>query len=91
MSVSQVQARSARDRRSLPWTAWWQRVSLPSLAVAGVTAVVLWAAVAELLGQGRLAAVLSAGRAELAAPLLVALVRIGVTPLPRRAGRTSVS
>jgi sterol desaturase/sphingolipid hydroxylase (fatty acid hydroxylase superfamily) len=49
-------------------------VSLPSLAVAGVTAVVLWAAVAELLGQGRLAAVLSAGRAELAAPLLVALV-----------------
>ena len=74
MSVSQVQARSARDRRSLPRTAWWQRVSLPSLAVAGVTAVVLWAAVAELLGQGRLAAVLSAGRAELAAPLLVALV-----------------
>jgi sterol desaturase/sphingolipid hydroxylase (fatty acid hydroxylase superfamily) len=74
LSVSQVQARSARDRRSLPWTAWWQRVSLPSLAVAGVTAVVLWAAVAELLGQGRLAAVLSAGRAELAAPLLVALV-----------------
>ena len=49
-------------------------MSLPSLAVAGVTAVVLWAAVAELLGQGRLAAVLSAGRAELAAPLLVALV-----------------
>jgi sterol desaturase/sphingolipid hydroxylase (fatty acid hydroxylase superfamily) len=74
LSVSQVQARSARDRRSLPRTAWWQRVSLPSLAVAGVTAVVLWAAVAELLGQGRLAAVLSAGRAELAAPLLVALV-----------------
>ncbi len=74
MSVSQVQAGSARDRRSLPRTAWWRRVSLPSLAVAGVTAVVLWAAVAELLGQGRLATVLSAGRAELAAPLLVALV-----------------
>jgi sterol desaturase/sphingolipid hydroxylase (fatty acid hydroxylase superfamily) len=74
LSVSQVQAGSARDRRSLPRTAWWQRVSMPSLAVAGVTAVVLWAAVAELLGQGRLAAVLSAGRAELAAPLLVALV-----------------
>ena len=74
MSVSQVQAGSARDRRSLPRAVWWQRVSLPSLAVAGVTAVVLWAAVAELLGQGRLATVLSAGRAELAAPLLVALV-----------------
>ncbi len=74
MSVSQVQAGSARDRRSLPRTAWWRGVSLPSLAVAGVTAVVLWAAVAELLSQGRLATVLSAGRAELAAPLLVALV-----------------
>jgi sterol desaturase/sphingolipid hydroxylase (fatty acid hydroxylase superfamily) len=74
LSVSQVQAGSARDRRSLPRTAWWRGVSLPSLAVAGVTAVVLWAAVAELLSQGRLATVLSAGRAELAAPLLVALV-----------------
>jgi sterol desaturase/sphingolipid hydroxylase (fatty acid hydroxylase superfamily) len=34
----------------------------------------VWAAVAELLRQGRLESVLSAGRAELAAPLLVALV-----------------
>ena len=65
MSVSQVQA-AVRPV--------WQRLSLPSLAVAGVTALVLWAAVSELLEQGRLAAVLAAGRAELAAPLLVALV-----------------
>ena len=42
--------------------------------VAGITAVILWAAVASLLPQGHLGTVLSAGRAELAAPLLIALV-----------------
>jgi sterol desaturase/sphingolipid hydroxylase (fatty acid hydroxylase superfamily) len=50
------------------------RLSAPSFALAGVTVAVLWAAVADLLRQGRLEAVLSAGRAELAAPLLVVLV-----------------
>ena len=54
--------------------AWWRRLCLSSFAVAGVTALILWAAVADLLRQGRLEAVLSAGRAELAAPLLVVLV-----------------
>jgi len=54
--------------------AWWRRLSPASFAVAGVTALTVWVAVTSLLGQGRLAAVLSAGRAELAAPLLVALV-----------------
>jgi sterol desaturase/sphingolipid hydroxylase (fatty acid hydroxylase superfamily) len=54
--------------------AGWRRLCLPSFAVAGLTVVVLWAAVADLLRQGRLETVLSAGRAELAAPLLVALV-----------------
>jgi sterol desaturase/sphingolipid hydroxylase (fatty acid hydroxylase superfamily) len=39
-----------------------------------VTVIVLWVAVTGLLRQGHLATVLSAGRAELAAPLLVALV-----------------
>ena len=53
---------------------WWRRLSLASLAVAGTTAVVLWVAVDDLLRQGRLGQVLSAGRAELAAPLLVSLV-----------------
>src|SRR5215469_3512479 len=53
---------------------WWRRLSLASLAVAGITAVVLWVAVGDLLRQGRLGEVLSAGRAELAAPLLVSLV-----------------
>jgi sterol desaturase/sphingolipid hydroxylase (fatty acid hydroxylase superfamily) len=39
-----------------------------------MTAVIVWVAVADLLRQGRLETVLSAGRAELAAPLLIALV-----------------
>jgi sterol desaturase/sphingolipid hydroxylase (fatty acid hydroxylase superfamily) len=50
------------------------RISPASCALAGLTVLILWVAVAELLRQGRLATVLSAGRAELAAPLLVALV-----------------
>jgi sterol desaturase/sphingolipid hydroxylase (fatty acid hydroxylase superfamily) len=49
-------------------------LALPSLAVAGLTGFILWVAVTALLRQGRLESVLSAGRAELAAPLLVALV-----------------
>ena len=53
---------------------WWRRLCPASLVLAGVTALVLWAAVTVLLRQGRLGTVLSAGRAELAAPLLVALV-----------------
>jgi sterol desaturase/sphingolipid hydroxylase (fatty acid hydroxylase superfamily) len=53
----------------------WRRRACPSsVALAAVTGVVLWVAVAGLLRQGRLETVLSAGRAELAAPLLVALV-----------------
>src|SRR3984885_5708168 len=54
--------------------AGWRRLCLPSFAVAGLTVAVLGAAGADLLRQGRLETVLSAGRAELAAPLLVALV-----------------
>jgi sterol desaturase/sphingolipid hydroxylase (fatty acid hydroxylase superfamily) len=53
---------------------WWRRLSPASFVLAGLTALILWAAVAALLGQGRLGTVLGAGRAELAAPLLVALV-----------------
>jgi sterol desaturase/sphingolipid hydroxylase (fatty acid hydroxylase superfamily) len=64
VSVSQVQAGAT----------WWQRVSLPSLTLAAVTALIVWVAVARLLSQGQLADVLSAGRAELAAPLLIGLV-----------------
>jgi sterol desaturase/sphingolipid hydroxylase (fatty acid hydroxylase superfamily) len=51
-----------------------QRVSPASMVLAGVTVFLLWVAVAELLGQGSLGSVLSAGWAELAAPLLVGLV-----------------
>ena len=54
--------------------AWWQRLCLPSFGVAALTAVIVWQAIAELLQQGRLGQVLAAGRAELAAPLLIALV-----------------
>ncbi len=67
MTISQVQARAraAEDRL---------RLCASSFAIAGLTALILWVAVADLLRQGRLETVLSAGRAELAAPALVALV-----------------
>ncbi|HLK74183.1 MAG TPA: sterol desaturase family protein [Streptosporangiaceae bacterium] len=52
----------------------WRRLCLSSVVLAAITALILWAAVADLLQQGRLAAVLSAGWGELAAPLLIALV-----------------
>lgn len=54
--------------------AWWRRLRPASFALAAVTGVVVWAGVAELLRQGRLETVLGAGWADLAAPLLVALV-----------------
>jgi sterol desaturase/sphingolipid hydroxylase (fatty acid hydroxylase superfamily) len=53
---------------------WRRRLCSSSFFLAGITALLLWVAVADLLRQGRLETVLSAGRAELAAPLLVALV-----------------
>jgi sterol desaturase/sphingolipid hydroxylase (fatty acid hydroxylase superfamily) len=52
----------------------WRRLCLSSFALAGITAVIVWAGVADLLRQGRLETVLRAGWAELAAPLLIALV-----------------
>ena len=54
--------------------AWLRRLCLSSFVLAGITVLVLWVAVAGLLRQGGLGTVLSAGWAELAAPLLVALV-----------------
>ena len=65
MSVSQLQ---------IPRLAWWRQLCSSSFVVAGITALILWVAVADLLRQGQLGTVLSAGRAELAAPLLIALV-----------------
>jgi len=64
----------AADERAAARVGWWRRACPSSVALAAVTGVVLWVAVAGLLRQGRLGTVLSAGRAELAAPLLVALV-----------------
>jgi sterol desaturase/sphingolipid hydroxylase (fatty acid hydroxylase superfamily) len=66
MSVSQLEVGVRLAR--------WRRLCPSSFALAGITAAIVWVAVAALLRQGRLGAVLSAGRAELAAPLLVALV-----------------
>jgi sterol desaturase/sphingolipid hydroxylase (fatty acid hydroxylase superfamily) len=89
VSVSQIPVRATGDRAPVSAAlqdraaaggqpevrlAWWRRLCPSSLALAAVTALVVWVAVAELLRQGRLETVLSAGRAELAAPLLVALV-----------------
>jgi len=54
--------------------AWRRRLCPSSFALAGITGLIVWVAVADLLRRGRLESVLSAGRAELAAPLLVALV-----------------
>ena len=65
MSVSQIQ---------VPRLAWRRRLCSSSFVVAGITALILGVAVADLLRQGRLETVLSASRAELAAPLLIALV-----------------
>jgi len=65
VSVSQLQ---------IPRLAWWRQLCSSSFVVAGITALILWVAVADLLRQGQLGTVLSAGRAELAAPLLIALV-----------------
>ena len=88
-SQIQVRARATEDRLPLVASyqdqtaaggpagvrlAWWRRLCLSSFVLAGITVLVLWVAVADLLRQGRLGTVLSAGWAELAAPLLVALV-----------------
>jgi sterol desaturase/sphingolipid hydroxylase (fatty acid hydroxylase superfamily) len=51
-----------------------QRLCVSSFLLAGLTGLIMWVAVDALLSQGRLGTVLAAGRAELAAPLLVALV-----------------
>jgi len=82
LSASQVPAEVTRDRLPLVVAQdqaggqlrWWRRLSAPSFALAAITIAILWVAVTGLLQQGRLETVLSAGRAELAAPLLVVLV-----------------
>jgi sterol desaturase/sphingolipid hydroxylase (fatty acid hydroxylase superfamily) len=86
VSVSQIQVRAPATEDRLPpfasgqdgqdgvWPAWWRRLCPSSFVLAGMTIFITWVAVAGLLRQGRLETVLSAGRAELAAPLLVALV-----------------
>ena len=72
--VASHQDRSAVHGQTGARLAWRRRRCPSSFVLAGITVLVLWVAVARLLRQGRLESVLSAGRAELAAPLLVALV-----------------
>jgi sterol desaturase/sphingolipid hydroxylase (fatty acid hydroxylase superfamily) len=71
VTLSQVQERVGPAGVRL---AWWRSLCLPSLGVAALTALIVWAAISHLLRQGTLETELSAGRAELAAPLLVGLV-----------------
>jgi sterol desaturase/sphingolipid hydroxylase (fatty acid hydroxylase superfamily) len=65
---------AAVEDRSAIRLAGWRRLSLPSLGVAVLTVYIVWVAITQLLKQGSLETVLAAGRAELAAPLLIALV-----------------
>jgi sterol desaturase/sphingolipid hydroxylase (fatty acid hydroxylase superfamily) len=82
VSASQVRAGATYDRLPLAVAQdpagvrlrWWRRLCAPSFALAAVTGLILWVAITALLRQGRLETVLSAGWAELAAPILVALV-----------------
>jgi len=66
VSVSQLEAGIRLAR--------WRRLCLSSFLLAGITALILWAALADLRSQGGLGTVLLAGRAELAAPLLAPLL-----------------
>jgi sterol desaturase/sphingolipid hydroxylase (fatty acid hydroxylase superfamily) len=68
------QDRAADDGQAGARPAWWRRLCLSSFVLAGAAALLVWVAVTGLLRQGRLETVLSAGWAELAAPLLMVLV-----------------
>ena len=83
MRAARIQARATAGGSGWPAAAagparvclaWRRRLCVSSFVLAGVTGLIVWVAVASLLRQGRIGTVLSAGRAELAAPLLVALV-----------------
>jgi hypothetical protein len=73
--VTQVRARTTEDGVMQPVRRpRWQRLCLSSFLLTGLTGLILWAAVDALVRQGGLGTVLAAGQAEMAAPLLVALV-----------------
>jgi sterol desaturase/sphingolipid hydroxylase (fatty acid hydroxylase superfamily) len=71
---AEPQGRAAVPGQAAVRLGWWRCLCLPSFVLAAITACVLWVAIARLLRQDGLGTVLSAGRAELAAPLLVGLV-----------------
>ncbi|HEY2304260.1 MAG TPA: hypothetical protein VGI05_00095, partial [Streptosporangiaceae bacterium] len=68
------QDRTAVGQQAAVRPTWWRRLCPSSFVLGAVTILIVWVAVTALLRQGRFETVLSAGRAELAAPLLVALV-----------------
>ena len=84
MSASQIELLDSRRStptdqvpvagRARAQPAWLRRLCPSSFVLAGITGLIVWAAVADLVRQGSLETVLSSGRAELAAPLLIALV-----------------
>ena len=80
------QDRTAIHGQAAVLLAWWRRLCPSSFVLAGVTVLILWVAVTELLRQGRLETVLSAGRAELAAPGTALRIE---TPDGTAAGRTA--
>jgi len=67
------QGRAVTGGRARARVARWQ-LCPSSVALAGVTVILVWTGVMDLLRQGRLEAVLRGGWAELAAPVLVTLV-----------------
>src|SRR5712691_4383774 len=69
-SFAPRQYRTAVAGQARVRSTWWRRLCPSSFVLGGVTVLVVWVAVTALLRQGRLETVLSAGRAELAAPLL---------------------
>jgi sterol desaturase/sphingolipid hydroxylase (fatty acid hydroxylase superfamily) len=73
VSLTQIRPRAAGSQPGAP-LAWLRRLCLASFALAAVTAVTVWSGIATLVRQGDMETVLRAGWAELAAPLLVALV-----------------
>jgi sterol desaturase/sphingolipid hydroxylase (fatty acid hydroxylase superfamily) len=58
--------------------AWCRRRYLPSFVVAALTGLVVWAAVVDLDRHSDVGAVLAGGRAELAAPGLIAVIILAV-------------
>ena len=78
MTMTSVALRESESSLNAPGrttdSSWSGRVYLPTFVLAGGAVWLLWIGIGTLVGSGRVGAVLAAGRAELVAPLVVALV-----------------